>query len=274
MSIEIKTPEQLRLMRQAGLVVAAGLDAMQAAAQVGVSTAEIDAAGREVLASHGAGSSFLNYGAEYGPGFPGVACISVNEELVHGVPGPRVLQESDVVSIDFGAIVEGWHGDAARTFIVGEPRAEDEDLIAATWSALRAGIAATRDGGRINDISRAIENSVKAEPRRYGSLREYTGHGIGSEMHMEPDVPNYHRRRPSPRVQAGMVLAIEPMLTLGLHQTRTLGDQWTVVSRDGSRGAHCEHSVAVMPEGLWVLTAHDGGQADLERLGVPFAPLA
>lgn len=274
MSIEVKSPDQLLLMRRAGLVVAEGLRAMEAAAGIGVTTGQIDRVGREVLARHGARSNFLNYGAEDGMPFPGVACISVNDELVHGIPGQRVLADGDVVSIDFGAVVDGWHGDAARTFIVGTPRQEDTELVQATRDALWAGIAAMRSGGRVGDISRAIEDSVKAEPRRYGSLREYTGHGIGSSMHMEPDVPNFARRRPSPRLKEGMVLAIEPMLTLGLHQTVILDDEWTVVSRDGSRGAHWEHSVAITEHGLWVLTAEDGGESELRRLGVPFGPLA
>lgn len=274
MSIEVKTTEQLLLMRQAGLVVAEGLAAMERVAAPGVTTAEIDAVGREVLARNGATSNFLGYGAEYGAPFSGVACISVNDELVHGVPGPRALIDGDVVSIDFGAVVEGWHGDAARTFIVGSARPEDRDLIDATRSALWAGIGAVRNGGKVVDISRAIEDTVKAQPHHYGSLREYTGHGIGSAMHMEPDVPNVVRRRPSPRLKTGMVLAIEPMLTLGWHQTDVLDDEWTVVTRDGSRGAHWEHSVAILDEGIWVLTEPDGGVSECARRGIACTPLA
>lgn len=273
MSIEVKTPEQLLLMRRAGLVVAEGLRAMEAAAKPGVTTAEIDAVGREVIAAHGATSNFLGYGAEYGSPFTGVACISVNEELVHGMPGKRELVDGDVVSIDFGAIVEGWHGDAARTVIVGQGSALDESLVEVTRTALWAGIAATRAGGRVNDISGAIERHVNAAQGRYGTLREYTGHGIGSEMHMEPDVPNFHRHRLTPKLTVGMALAIEPMLTTGTHQTVVLDDDWTVVSRDGSRGAHWEHTVAITEGGLWVLTAFDGGEAELAALGAPFAPL-
>ena len=198
MSIEIKTPEQLLKMRAAGLVVAEGLRRMQEATAVGVTTAEIDAVGRAVLAERGATSNFLGYGAEYGVPFSGVACISVNDELVHGVPGDRVIRDGDLVSIDFGAVVEGWHGDAARSFVVGEARAEDLEMLEATRQAMWAGIAAVRDGGRVGDVSRAIEQCVKCQPRRYGSLRDYTGHGIGSHMHMEPDVPNQFRFRPNP----------------------------------------------------------------------------
>lgn len=272
-TIQVKSTAELLQMRRAGLVVAEGLQAMQDAAVVGMTTAELDAVGREVLRRAGATSNFLGYGAEYGTPFSGVACISVNEELVHGMPGRRVLAEGDVISVDFGAIVNGWHGDAARSFVLGQGRPEDETLIEVTRGSMWAGIAATRAGGRVNDVSRAIEDFVLAQPRRYGTLREYTGHGIGTEMHMEPDVPNYARRRPTPRLTAGMAICIEPMLTLGLHQTSICEDDWTVVSRDGSRGAHWEHTVAITPEGLWVLTAPDGGEAELARRGVAFGPL-
>lgn len=274
MTIEVKTPGQIRLMRRAGLVVAEGLSRMHGAAAPGVTTGEIDLVGREVLASAGAASNFLGYGAEFGAPFPGVACISVNDELVHGIPGDRILVDGDVVSVDFGAVVEGWHGDAARTFIVGEGTREDIDLVEDTRTALWAGVAATRDGGRVGDISRAIEEHIVTRSRRYSTLREYTGHGIGSEMHMDPDVPNFRTRRRTPRLSQGMVLAIEPMLTLGTHRTVVADDDWTVLSKDGSRGAHWEHTVAITPDGLWVLTAPDGGEEDLRRLGVPFAPLA
>lgn len=272
-TIQVKSTAELLQMRRAGLVVAEGLQAMQDAAVVGMTTAELDAVGREVLRRAGATSNFLGYGAEYGTPFSGVTCISVNEELVHGMPGRRVLAEGDVISVDFGAIVNGWHGDAARSFVLGQGRPEDETLIEVTRGSMWAGIAATRAGGRVNDVSRAIEDFVLAQPRRYGTLREYTGHGIGTEMHMEPDVPNYARRRPTPRLTAGMAICIEPMLTLGLHQTSICEDDWTVVSRDGSRGAHWEHTVAITPEGLWVLTAPDGGEAELARRGVAFGPL-
>lgn len=270
MSIEIKTLDELRMMRRSGLVVSEGLEAMCGAAAVGVTTGELDAIGREVLERNGATSSFLGYGGDYGPPFPGVACISVNDELVHGIPGDRVLEDGDVVSIDFGAILDGWHGDAARSIIVGTPNPADVALIEATRDAFWAGARAVRDGGRVGDVSKAIEGYVKRLPVRYGTLREYTGHGIGTEMHMEPDVPNWHRARPTPRLRVGMALAIEPMLTSGTHQTLELDDEWTVVSRDGSRGSHWENTVAVTPGGAWVLTEADGGAA---LLGDRFAPL-
>ncbi|HJE51614.1 MAG TPA: type I methionyl aminopeptidase [Tessaracoccus flavescens] len=269
--IEVKTADQLRLMRTAGLVVAEGLEAMCDAAAVGVTTAEIDAIGREILAKHGATSSFLGYGAEYGTPFPAVACISVNDELVHGIPGDRVLEDGDLISIDFGAIVQGWHGDAARTIIVGSPDPADVALIDATRESLWAGALAMRDGGRVGDVSKAIEAYAKSLGVNYGILREFTGHGIGSEMHMSPDVPNWHRRRPTPKLSVGMALAIEPMLTRGYHQTAELDDDWTVVSRDGSRGSHWENTIAITEHGLWALTEFDGGA---ERLGDRFGPLA
>ncbi len=268
--IEIKSDNELRLMRRAGLVVSDGLQAMCAAARPGVTTGELDTIGREILARAGATSSFLGYGAEYGAPFPGVACISVNDELVHGIPGSRRIENGDVVSIDFGAIVAGWHGDAARTIIVGARNPDDADLIEATRRAFWAGARAALDGNRVSDVSRAIEGYVKSLPRRYGTLREYTGHGIGTEMHMEPDVPNWYRPRPTPRLRKGMAIAIEPMLTLGSHQTLELDDEWTVVSRDGARGAHWENTVAITPGGAWVLTEPDGGAAGLGDL---FAPL-
>ena len=269
--IEIKDAAQLKLMRRAGLVVSVGLAAMCGAAAIGVTTRELDSIGREVLARNGALSSFLGYGAEYGAPFPAVACISVNDTLVHGIPDDRPLEDGDVVSIDFGAIVGGWHGDAARTVIVGSADPADVALVDATREAMWAGARQMRDGGRVGDVSRAIEGYVKSLPVRYGSLREYTGHGIGTQMHMEPDVPNWYRPRPTARLRTGMVLAIEPMLTRGTHHTLELDDEWSVVSRDGSRGAHWENTVAITPGGVWVLTEADGGES---RLGDLYAPLA
>jgi len=254
MSIEIKSPEQLRKMRAAGLVVAEGLRRMQEATAVGVTTAEIDAVGRDVLAEHGATSNFLGYGSEYGTPFPGVSCISVNDELVHGIPGNRVIRDGDLVSIDFGAVLDGWHGDAARSFVVGEARAEDLGMIEATRQAMWAGIAAVRDGGRVGDVSRAIEWCVKHQPRRYGSLRDYTGHGIGSRMHMEPDVPNQFRFRPNPRLGVGMAIAVEPMLTLGTIEWEQWDDDWTIVTADRSRTAQFEHTIVVTEDGAEILT--------------------
>jgi methionyl aminopeptidase len=272
--IEIKTAEQVVAMRRAGLVVAHALSAVRDAVAPGVSTADLDAVARETIRSHGATSNFLHYGAEPGvPGFPGVICASVDDEVVHGIPGPRVLREGDVVSVDCGAIVDGWHGDAAITVTVGDVEERVQALVDDTERALWAGIAAGGLGRRVGDVSHAIERSVRAAGE-YGIADGYTGHGIGTAMHQAPDVPNVGRAGRGPRIVPGLVLAVEPMVTLGSADTRTLDDAWTVVSVDGSWAAHWEHTVTWTERGAWVLTAHDGGQERLASLGVPFGPLA
>ena len=270
--IEIKSADQLISMRQAGLVVATTLSALGEQVAPGVTTAELDATAREMLARAGATSSFLGYGASWGPPFPGVTCISVNDEIVHGIPGERELADGDLVSIDFGAVLDGWHGDAARTFAVGTVSAEHAELSRITEDAMWAGIGAARLGGRIGDISAAIEASIGGSGD-YGIIREYTGHGIGTEMHMSPDVPNWGRRGRGPKVVEGMALAIEPMATLGTEDTVELGDEWTVVTADGSWASHWENTITVTRQGIWVLTAEDGGEAELTRRGLPFGPL-
>ncbi|WP_300081146.1 type I methionyl aminopeptidase [Propioniciclava sp.] len=273
--IEIKTPDQLRLMRRAGQVVAEVHRALTDAAAPGVTTRDLDELARDVLARRGAQSSFLGYGAGWGyPPYPAVTCISVNEEIVHGIPGGRVLAHGDLVSVDFGAIVDGWHGDGAVTFGVGDLAAADARLSEVTRESLWAGIGAARLGGRIGDISAAVEASVRAHPENYGLLREYSGHGIGSAMHQPPDVPNEGRAGKGPRIVEGMALAIEPMVTRGSSEGVVLDDEWTVASSDGSRAAHWEHTITVTPKGLWVLTALDGGESELVARGLPFGPLA
>ncbi|MBK8461623.1 MAG: type I methionyl aminopeptidase [Nigerium sp.] len=273
--VELKNREQLRLMRQAGLVVAEVHAAVLAAAAPGVTTGELDQVARDVLARRGAGSSFLNYGAEWGQTpYPGVTCISVNEEVVHGIPGSRRLESGDLVSVDFGAYVDGWHGDAAITFGVGELAEADALLSEVTRDALWAGIGAARLNGRLGDISHAIEASVRAAPGRYGILADYTGHGIGSAMHQPPDVPNTGRAGRGLRLAEGLVLAVEPMVTRGSSIGVTLDDDWTVVTSDGSRAAHWEHTITMTRGGLWVLTSADGGEAELAARGLPFGPLA
>jgi len=270
--IEIKKPAQIAAMRRAGLVVEAGLAAMAAAARPGVTTAEIDAVGRKVLDEHGARSSFLNYGASFGlPPYPGVVCLSVNEVVVHGIPGPRVLRDGDILSIDFGAIVDGWHGDAARTVLIGDVSTQARDLVDAAREAMWAGICAIKPGRRVGDVSAAIQASVKGHEHPYGIVREYTGHGIGSAMHQMPDVPNWGRPHRGARLDRGMALAIEPMLTLGGERVVEGDDEWTVSTADGSLAAHWENTVAVMNTGLWVLTEPDGGRAELEARGVRYA---
>lgn len=273
--IEVKDADQLLVMRRAGLVVGRTLRALADAAAPGVSTGELDALAREHLAAAKATSSFLNYGGGWGvPPFPAVTCISVNDEIVHGIPGDRVLAQGDLVSIDFGAIVDGWHGDAAVSVSVGEPRPVDERLSDATREAMWRGIAAARPGCRVGDVSAAVQGYVQSRRERYGIVREFTGHGIGTEMHQAPDVPNHGRRGRGPLLVTGMCLAIEPMLTLGSERTAIRDDGWTVVTADRSRACHWEHTVALTGKGLWVLTAEDGGEAELNRLGATFAPLA
>ena len=273
--IERKTPDQLRAMRAAGLVVARVLDQLRLAGRPGVTTAELDELAREELARAGATSSFLGYDGGIGlPPYPGVTCISVNDEVVHGIPGPRVLAAGDLVSVDFGACLAGWHGDAAVTFEVGECSPERRALSEATRQALWAGIAAVREGGRIGDIGHAVSTRLRAESRRYGIVEEFTGHGIGRQMHMEPDVPNIGRRGRGAELAPGVTLAIEPMVTLGSGRVAELEDEWTIVTWDGSAAAHWEHTVALTGHGLWVLTAEDGGEAELTACGVGFGPLA
>ncbi len=272
--IQYKSPQQVRAMRRAGLVVGATLERLRAAAASGVSTAELDALAESSIRGAGATPSFLGYGH---PPFTGTVCISVNDEIVHGVPGSRVLADGDLVSIDCGAIVEGWHGDAATSLVVGgteQADPADVELLTVTEEAMWRGIAALAVGERLHAVGAAVEDHVLAASRPYGIVEEYVGHGIGTEMHQDPQVPNYRVRDKGVRVRPGLVVAIEPMLTRGSAQTRVLADDWTVVSLDGSRAAHFEHTVAVSDEGLWVLTAMDGGASRLAGLGARFAPLA
>ncbi|HST49616.1 type I methionyl aminopeptidase [Jatrophihabitans sp.] len=270
--IELKTPEQIRSMRAAGLVVAAGLAAMAEAAKPGVSTYELDQIAREVLAEAGAVSSFLGYAGP--PPFPGVICSSRNARVVHGIPSPDdVLADGDLLSLDFGAIVDGWHGDAAVTLAVGQAGPDALALSHACRTALWDGIAAARVGGRLTDISFAVQASVE-DAGSYGIVAGYGGHGIGTAMHMDPHILNYGKPGKGPRLVAGMALAIEPMITLGSAETRQLADNWTVQTVDGSLAAHWEHTVALLPDGLWVLTAEDGGRAELAARGVPVSALA
>jgi len=274
-SIEVKSPEQIKAMRAAGLVVADVLKTLREAAGPGITTGELDQLARERIAAAGAVSSFLGYGSSFGmPPFPAVTCISVNDEIVHGIPGDRTLVNGDLVSIDFGASVAGWHGDSAITFGIGELAPERAALSEATRTAMWDGVAAARVGGRIGDISAAVEGSLRARRAGYGVVAEYTGHGIGRAMHEPPDVPNVGRAGRGELIIKGVCLAVEPMVTLGSAATANLDDEWTVVSRDGSAAAHWEHTVAVLPAGLWVLTAEDGGEAELKARGAAFAPLS
>jgi len=261
-------------MRVAGLIVGRTLAAVRDAARAGMTTADLDQIAREHIAAAGATSSFLGYGGGFGlPPFPAVTCISVNETIVHGIPADRVLAEGDLVSVDFGVSKDGWHGDSAISFGIGEITPQAAALSETTREAMWAGIAATRIGARVGDISHAVETSVRSGKAGYGIVSEFTGHGIGSEMHQPPDVPNLGRPGRGELLVKGMCVAIEPMVTAGSANTATLDDEWTVVTRDGSVAAHWEHTVALTGAGAWVLTAEDGGEAELAARGVKFGPL-
>jgi methionyl aminopeptidase len=242
-----KTAAQIALMRRAGAVVAEMHEACTRAAVPGATTADLDRAAHDVLDRRHARSNFLGY-----HGFPAVACISPNEVIVHGIPGTRRLEAGDIVSIDCGAIIEGWHADAAITVPVGEVDPESQRLMDVTRSALESAIAATVSGNRLGDVGAAAEH--EANSAGFGVVREYVGHGIGTAMHEDPDVPNYGPAGRGMKLRAGIVLAIEPMVTAGRPATRTLDDGWTVVTADGSRAAHFEHTVAITDDGPEVLT--------------------
>lgn len=260
--IEIKTPDQIALMRRAGLVVAESLTLLRSAVRPGVTTKELDALAEDHIRASGATPNFLGY-----HGFPATVCTSINDEVVHGIPGSRVLQDGDLISIDCGAIVEGWHGDAAITVAVGDVGDEMVELMRVCEDSLWHGMAAARLGGRVTDISAAVEAFVRASGD-YGIVEDYVGHGIGSAMHMAPSVPNFGHPGKGPKLVEGMALAVEPMITLGSIETQVLGDDWTVVTVDGSWAAHFEHSFTLTPRGTLVLTAEDGGAAKLAELGV------
>jgi methionyl aminopeptidase len=272
--IELKTPDQVRVMRRAGLVVADALAAVREQARPGMTTADLDAVAAAVIAAAGATPSFLGY-----DGYPATVCVSVNDEVVHGIPGPRVLEPGDIVSVDCGAIVDGWHGDSALTLVLPDADPADVALSEATERAMWAGIAALASADRLGAVGDAVEDVVDASDSglnggaRYGVVEEYVGHGIGTAMHQPPDVLNYRTRARGARVRPGLCVAVEPMLTRGTHATQVLDDDWTVVTDDGSRAAHWEHTVAVLESGIWVLTERDGGAARLRELGVTVAPL-
>jgi methionyl aminopeptidase len=247
--IHIKTPAEIARMREAGRVNALALAAVRALLQPGVTTADLNAAAEEVLRKHNAYSPFLNYGH---PPFPASICASVNEELVHGIPGKRKLKQGDIISIDCGAVVDGYVGDAAFTAGAGEISPTARRLIEVTEQALSVGIAMMRVGNKTGDISAAIQQYV--ESQGFHVVREYTGHGVGRKMHEGPQVPNYGPPGSGVPLRAGMTIALEPMVLVGTHRTRVLSNQWTVVSADGSLTAHQEHSVAVTEGDPLILT--------------------
>jgi methionyl aminopeptidase len=240
-------------MRQAGRIVGQVLDKIESALRPGVSTADLDAMAEAHILAAGAVPSFKGYpGINPKRPFPASVCISIDDEIVHGIPGARTIQAGQIVSVDAGAILDGWHGDAARTFFVGDPPPRIRELIDLTRDAMLAGIAAAVPGNHIDDISAAVEDVARGAG--LGIIRQFVGHGIGTAMHEEPQVPNYRTGRPGRKLEPGICLAIEPMFTLGDHDTRILPDDWTVVTADGSLAAHFEHSIAVTDDGPTILT--------------------
>lgn len=244
----LKTKNELQLMQKAGALTAAALHTGGAAIRPGVTTKQIDKVIHDYIVSHGGIPSFLGYG-----GFPGSACISVNNEVIHGIPGERVIEEGDIVSIDVGALVNGYHGDSAYTFPCGKISAEAQALLDGTKKSLENAIAQAVVGNRIGDISYAVQSTV--EPLGYSVVREYVGHGIGRGLHEAPEVPNYGNPGRGVRLAAGMVIAIEPMINAGGWPVKVLDDDWTVVTRDNSLSAHFEHTVAITANGPLILTA-------------------
>jgi methionyl aminopeptidase len=243
----LRTKEELAKMRRAGRVVAEMHEKTRAAIRPGISTAELDEVARQVLAARGAKSNFLGY-----HGFPAVICTSPNDMIVHGIPGPYRLEEGDIISIDCGAIIEGYHGDAAYTAPVGQVGPAAQRLLEVTERSLWAAIDQMHEGNRLSDIGHAVQ--AVAESAGYSVVREYVGHAIGTAMHEEPQVPNYGPPGKGPRLKAGHVFAVEPMVNIGGQETRQLDDGWSVVTADGSLSAHFEHTIAIGPDGPEVLT--------------------
>lgn len=268
MAIQIKTLEQIKVMRRAGLVVAEIHKAIRDVIKPGMTTSALDAVAEAVIKRNGATSNFKGY-----HGFPATICVSINDEVVHGIPGDRVIKDGDVVSVDCGAIVDGWHGDAAFSVAMAPVDSEDQKMLDVCEESMWRGIAAGKNGAKLSDIGYAIEQYTKSQGK-YGILQEYGGHGIGTEMHQEPHVLNFGKAGNGPQIIPGFVLAIEPMITRGSARTKVLSDEWTVVSADSTRGAHFEHTYAILPDGKpFVLTAFDGGRERLSALGIEVSDL-
>jgi methionyl aminopeptidase len=268
-----KSPDELRLMVRPGVLTAEALDAVAAVIRPGVTTAELDAMAERTIRSGGGVPNFMLV-----PGYHHTTCVSVNDEVVHGIPGDRVLQAGDIVSVDCGAEVDGWNGDSARTFVLDDPArpelvARRRLLAEVTEESLWHGIAALAGARHLNEVGSAVEGHVESRGE-FGIVEDYIGHGIGRSMHEDPPVFNYRVKGRGPAVRPGLVVAIEPMITLGSVDTVTRDDDWTVATVDGSAAAHWEHSVAVHEGGIWVTTAHDGGAAGLAALGVRPVPIA
>ncbi len=263
-----KSPAQLRAMVEPGLITAAALEAVRALIAPGVSTLELDAAASDVIVGRGAKSNF-----QMVRGYRHTICASVNEQVVHGIPSDRVLEPGDIISIDAGAEYNGWNGDSAFTAVV--PDAAQPDLVAertrlsdVTEGSLWAGIAALATARHLGEVGAAVQDHIEAAGNGYGILREYVGHGIGRKMHESPSVFNYRVADPGAEVRPGLAVAIEPMVVIGDQATFVEDDDWTVSTLDGTAGSHWEHSVAVHDDGIWVLTAPDGGAAGLAPFGV------
>lgn len=267
-----KSPAELRLMVAPGLATAASLAAVRAAIRPGVSTLKLDALAEQAIRAAGGVPNFMKE-----PGYRHTICASVNEDVVHGIPGGRLLEPGDILSIDSGAELGGWNGDAAITVIVpgGAPAKlveERQRLADVTEQSLWHGIAALASAAHLNEVGAAIEDYIESQGT-YGILEDYVGHGIGRSMHEDPSVFNFRVRDKGPRVKPGLVVAIEPMVTAGGIDTFTRADDWTVATADGSMAAHWEHSIAVHADGIWVLTAEDGGLSMLASLGVTPIPV-
>ncbi len=268
MAIQIKTLEQLKIMRRAGLLVGQTLELLRESIKPGMTTDALDAIAAANIKRGGGTSNFLGY-----HGFPKTICVSINDEIVHGIPGLRIINDGDIVSIDCGAIIDGWHGDAAISVGVGKVDPADQKLMDACEESMWRGIAAGCNGAKLTDIGYAIESYIKSQGK-YGILQEYGGHGIGTEMHQEPHILNFGKAGNGPEIIPGMVLAIEPMITRGSAKVQVLDDEWTVVSIDKSRAAHFENSYAIAPDGKpFVLSAIDGGKAKLGASGIEISGL-
>jgi methionyl aminopeptidase len=268
MAIQIKTLDQLKTMRRAGLLVRSTLNLVKSQIKAGITTSALDAVAEANIKRGGGTSNFKGY-----HGFPATICVSINDEIVHGIPGERMIMPGDVVSVDCGAIIDGWHGDAAFTVIVDPIDTEQQKMLDVCEESMWVGIAAGKTGAKLSDIGHAIETYINAQGK-YGILREYGGHGIGTAMHMEPHILNYGKPGIGPKIEPGMVFAIEPMITMGSERTRVLEDNWTVVTVDKSRGSHFENSYCIAPDGKpFVLTAVDGGRSELARFGVEVSEL-
>ncbi len=245
--IKLKTPDEVEIMRRAGQLVAATLDMVAEEIGDGMTTARLDALVEDFIRSHEAVPAFKGF-----QGFPASACVSINEEVVHGIPGDRVIKNGDIVSVDIGTIVDDFYGDSARTFAVGEITEEKSRLMQCTRRCLEAGIEKACDGNKLGLVSAAVQQVAEGEG--YGVVRQLVGHGIGRKMHEEPQIPNYGSPEEGPVLKTGMVLAIEPMINMGTHEVKTLPDQWTVVTADGQPSAHFEHTIAITDNGPEILT--------------------